>query len=152
MFHPLPRPQIVLEGQGRALGQEVEERYQTLLLRPIEVGHDADVAHLVARELRLNLKGADAINLIAEEVNAEGVLRSIREDVDDATTHGKLPRLIHVVDALEALARERSLHLGNLYRVPHGQRHRARIQRVARHYHLGQRIGVRNEVQWRGLP
>ena len=104
------------------------------------------MTHLVARELCLNLEGAYAVNLVAEEVDTEGVFRGVGEDVDDATTHGKLPRLIHIVDPLEALAHKRCFHLGELYGVAHGQGHGAVSDRVARHHHLGQGVGIGDDV------
>ena len=139
------RPEIILKRQRTALGQEVEER-DLIPCPTLEVRHDAHLLHLVARELRLNLKRTYAVNLIPEEVDTVGILRRIGKHVDDATTHGKLPRLIHIVHTLKTLAHQRRLHLGNLHRVAYSKAHRAVVQGIARHHQLGQGIGVRDNI------
>ena len=145
LFYPFMHPSVVLKRQRTALGQEVEER-DLIPCPTLEVRHDAHLLHLVARELRLNLKRAYAVNLIPEEVDTVGILRRIGKHVDDATTHGKLPRLIHIVHTLKALARQRRLHMGYLHRVAYGKVHRTVVQGISRHHQLGQGIGVSDYI------
>ena len=84
------------EGVG---GQETEKRH---LLAIHEFGHDLHALLHVFRELGLYVEGADGVDLIAEEVDAERILAAERVDIDDAASLAELAGLVDVVVHLEA--------------------------------------------------
>src|SRR5207237_8488011 len=63
-----------------------------------------DFAQCTLRERR---EGADAFDLVAEELDAERLASGGREDVDDPATHRELPALLDTLDPLVARERER---------------------------------------------
>ena len=68
------------------------------------------------------LEGADAVHLVAEEVDAVGQLAGEGLDVDDAAAHGELTGLIDVVGALEAEGKQRLLDKHDIDALPHPER------------------------------
>ena len=58
--------------------------------------------------LREGREGADALDLVAEELDAERLAPGGRVDVDDASAKRELASLLRLVDALVAGERERS--------------------------------------------
>ena len=92
-------------------GQEMEE---TLLGR-LDIGefwHDFDVLTLVFRELSLHIEGADGVDLI----DTERKFTTVGIDIEDASTHGKLPRLINIIGLCELIFAQGMRHIahGNL--------------------------------------
>ena len=60
----------------------------------------------VERSLREGREGADALDLVAEELDAEGLAAGGRVDVDDAAAKRELAALLGLVDALVAGERD----------------------------------------------
>ena len=57
--------------------------------------------HFLLAELRLDIEGADAIDLIAEEIEAKRQFIRKRVDIYNAASNGVLPGLIHKIHPLE---------------------------------------------------
>src|SRR5262249_9314469 len=76
---------------AHALGRRLDQRL-------------VDVAQRALRERR---EGADPLDLVAEELDPQGLAPGGREDVDDASADGELPALLDALDALVACERER---------------------------------------------
>ena len=53
--------------------------------------------------MRLHVERTDGLHLVAEKVDTVGKLVGERENVEDTATEGVLPRLIYIVDLLEAI-------------------------------------------------
>ena len=70
-------------------------------------GVDRDLVDRMQRALRERREGADALDLVAEELDAERLAPGRRIDVDDASAERELASLLRLVDAL--VAREREL-------------------------------------------
>ena len=70
---------------------------------------------LVARELRLNLESAYRVYVVAEEVDAERIFRRVGENVEYASPACKLPRLIDIVNLVEAILPQGSNHFCRVY-------------------------------------
>src|SRR5207247_9820195 len=69
-------------------------------------GVDGELIDGMQRALRERREGADALDLGAEELDAEGLAAGRRIDVDDAAAQRELPALLGLVDALVAGERE----------------------------------------------
>ena len=67
-------------------------------------GEKADFVHSLHRALRFDVEPPDFIDLIVKEVQAEGLLRSHRKDVDDAAAHREFAGGEHLLDV--GIARE----------------------------------------------
>ena len=79
--------------------RRVEEMQETLLhgLLGSQFGHHFDALALVFGELVFDIKGADGIDFITEEIDPERELATVGIDIDDASTHGKLAWLIDII-------------------------------------------------------
>ena len=91
--------------------QEGEEGLQGGTLAAARVGDDAYAFHLLEAQLVLHIEGAYAVNLITEEVNAEGVLTGVGINVEQTASQGELPRLIDIIHAGETQPEQGLLHL-----------------------------------------
>ncbi len=69
---------------------------------PLGRGVDRDLVDRMQGALRERREGADALDLVAEELDAERLAPGRRIDVDDASAEGELPSLLRLVDALVA--------------------------------------------------
>ena len=107
--HPL----YILAGDDGRRGQELHERDAACLVLA-ETGCNGDLCQALFRELRVDLEGAERVDLVAEEVDTIGVLGRIAEDVEDGAAHGKLPGLIDIIDALETSVDK---HIGHKFRI-----------------------------------
>ena len=102
-------PLDVLTGDDGIGRQELDERDAAHLVLA-EAGGDGDLGKGFLGELRIDLEGAQRLDLVAEEVDAVGVFGGIAEDVEDGAAHGILTGFIDVIDALEASVKE---HFGH---------------------------------------
>lgn len=82
--------------------EEFGERYEMSGFVRFHVGHDAHLVFLLFGELRLHFEGAYGVDVVAEEINAEGIFRGIGVDVEDGTTYGKFARFVYVVFMYES--------------------------------------------------
>ena len=143
----LPHPEEILHGQDTVLRDELQERHELTITSHVQFGHDGDALLAFTAQLRLHLEGTDAVHLVAEEVDAVRVFAGEREHIDDAAPESVLPRLIHIVHALEAQVRQdvhNGVHLGML---AHGYLQRAGGQFAVRHHLLGDGIGIGHDGQ-----
>ena len=145
------QPQEVAHGQDGVGGQEVEERHHAAraACREViaEVGHDDHALLLLLGQLRLHLEGAQALHLVAEEVDAEGVFAGEGKYVDDAASDGILAGFIDIVGMLKAVAVE---HLGDerhVHLLAHVEGKRLLLEFTLRHHLLGQRVGEGDDAQ-----
>ena len=69
---------------------------------PLGGGIDRRRLHLAQRALRERREGADLLDLVAEELDAQRLAAGRREDVDQAAADGELPPLLDTLDALVA--------------------------------------------------
>ena len=156
LLDALAQPEEVAHGQHGISGQEVEEgdhASRALLLEVVaEVGHDDDAVLPVLRQLRLYLEGADALHLVAEEVDAVGILRGEGEDVDDAAAHGILAGFVDIIHALEAVAVQHLGDEGHVHPLVGVQLQGLVGQFGARHHLLGQGVGIGDDAEGRVGP
>ena len=64
--------------------------------------HHRRLLEHLARKLVLYIKGAYAVDLVTEKVNAEGIFRRKAEDVENTSSKGKVAGLIDIVPAAES--------------------------------------------------
>ena len=83
---------VLLAELGRLAAYVIGEQELAARRRP-------EPLHLVHRALVGDREAADLVDLVAEELHAQGVLLGRREDVDDATADGELATLLDQVDA-----------------------------------------------------
>ena len=149
--HALAQPQEVARGQHRPRLQEVQERHHAARAAPLQVaaqvGDDDHRVAPLARELRLHLERAQALHLVAEEVDAEGILRREREHVDDAAAHGILPRLVDIIHVLETIAAQHVDHKLHVDPLAHVQLQRLLVQLLPRDDLLHQRVGIGDHAE-----
>ena len=69
----------------------------------LHVGQQHDVVEPLDGELAGDVKAADAVDLVTEELDTVGVVVGERVDVDDAAADGELSRFHHEIDVLEAV-------------------------------------------------
>src|SRR5947209_7106324 len=90
------------------------------------------------RALRERREGAHRLDLVAEELDAQGLAACSREDVDDAAAHRELAAVVHSLHSLVARERERL-----------GERIDARLETGAQLDWSGTRLGRRKPLRKR---
>lgn len=80
----------VLCHQQCVVREELQERH-LLLGERCQLRHYLHLLQLVVRQLALDLKGTDGVDVVAEEVDTVGKLAAEGIDIEDASAHGKLP-------------------------------------------------------------
>ncbi len=101
-------PGFVEEGEEGRLGEIVEQGdvRHLVVRRRAEVGDDARLRHPAHRALRLRVELADRVDLVAEELDADGVVAGEGVDVEDAAAQRELARQRDELDGLEPLLDE----------------------------------------------
>ena len=112
-----------------------------------EFGHDGDALFLLAGELGIHLEGTDTVYLISEEVDTVGIFGRKGEHIDNASSQGKLARLVHIVLTHESQLGE--LVQDGVHRdvLTHLQLQGMGGEFLARNHLLGQRIGIGHHAQ-----
>ena len=138
--------EAVFHHKQSVFGQK--RRKRLLLLGELrQFGHDAHLLFRVLRELVCHLERAYGVYLVAEEVDAERQLRRVRVDVDDASAHGELPRLVDIVDLLEAELAHLASKVGKVDDVAHGNVDGALVKAALRHHKFAERLGTGDDIQ-----
>ena len=127
-------------------GQETHERH-LLLGSSAQFRHDADAVATVLGELVLHFESTYGVNLVAEEVDAERQFRTERIDIEDASTHGELSGLIHIVHFLESETAQCALYLHEVHDLSRRQRERALIEPLLRHHKFAQSFGACHHIE-----
>ena len=136
---------VVLEGQQRLLWQKLQQRLLVLGLAS-QLGHDVHLFATALRQLVLHLKRADAVYLVAEEVDTEGELAAEAVHVEDRATQGILPRLVYIIHLTEAEILQRLFDGGRTDGLPRLERQRATVEPFLRHHHLGHGLRVADDI------
>ena len=136
---------IVPEGQQCLLWQKLQQRLLVLGLAS-QLGHDVHLFATALRQLVLHLKRADAVYLVAEEVDTEGELAAEAVHVEDRATQGILPRLVDIIHLTEAEILQRLFDGGRTDGLPRLERQRATVEPFLRHHHLGHGLRVADDI------
>lgn len=107
----------------------------------VDVWDDGDFLLFIDGELLLNVEGADGVDLVAEEVDAEGLFVGVGEDVEDAAAKRVLSWLINELLLLEAIRLESLNQLGDAHLVANGEVHLGIVEASGGNDFLYQRIG-----------
>ena len=92
-----------------------------------QFGHDFCLVPSVFRQLVLHFKGANGVDFPPEEVDTERIFATERIDIENASTHGKLPGLVNIVHFLKAIAAQGVLHFGDIHLPSDPQRQSLRV-------------------------
>ena len=99
------------------LRKEMQERH--FLGRYLrQFGHNLDLLTTVLGELILHFKGADGVDVIAKEVDTEGIFAGIGIDVEDAATQSKLSWLVDIILFHETEILQRVYHKRDIDGLP----------------------------------
>ena len=136
LLHRLAHILLVLYDELRGGRQEFEEALAVFRLFG-KLGYDAYLGEALLAELRVHVKGADAVHIIPEEVNSIRELATEGIYVKNASAHGKLPRLIDIIHTVETQAEKRFLHEHGIHAFALGKADGLLAQLLAGHHHLG---------------
>ena len=139
-LNPLTHPHQIFRPNHRVAGNEIQETH-VAVRRSRQFGHNAYRVFLFFRKLCFHLKRTDAVDFLAEEVDTVRIFRSKRKHIEDASAHGKLPRLIHVIDMFKPVFHQRFGYFFGFNLLPYAQRERILVQRLAGNHFLSQCIG-----------
>ena len=128
------------------LGQETREGH-LLLRHGGQFGHNLYLLALVLGELCLHLEGADGVNLVAEEVKAEWILRTVGINVDDAAAHGKLSRLIHIVGLGEIELAQPLFQFHDVHLLSGLEHNGPFVEPGLRHHQFAQRLWTGHHIE-----
>ena len=148
LFYCFAEEQEVFRDKHSILGQEREKTFRlSSVVCCLLSSNQRNTLLPVTAELVVYLEGADAVHLIAKEVDA--VWQFVREgiDVDDAATNGKLPRLIDVIRPVEAEAEQRLLHEHDIHPLPYAQAQSLLAEFLLRYNKFGESLGVRHDEE-----
>ncbi len=108
-------------------------------------GGQVDPVELAERALRVGVEGADRLDLVAEELDADGVARVGREDVEDPAAEAELPRDLDHLDPVHPLADQPARQVLHLDRVAHPDRPGRLRQRLGGRDRLQERLDRRDD-------
>ena len=111
-------------------------------------GHDGHLVASTVRQLCLNVEHTDAVHLVAEEVETEGLFACIRKHIDYAASHCVLPWLVNIVGAHESQVEHVLLQLGHIDFHSTFNPYRAAFHLVAFHHPFGQCFGICDDDSW----
>ena len=113
-LNTLAQPEEITHRQQGVRPEKVQERYHAaiaaLLQATAQIGDNDDILFLLFGKLALHLKRTDALHLISEEIDTERTFGRKGKDIDDTAAHGILPRLVHIIHVLEAVAAQHFRH------------------------------------------
>ena len=112
--------------------------------RSVAVGaaHQAHRGLLCLAELRLHVEGAYAFYVISEKVDAVGQLVAVGIHIEYRAAHGKLPRLVHIVNLGETQLAQAGCRGGEVGGAAGLQAQRAGLHACAVGHLLGQGLGI----------
>src|SRR5581483_4351473 len=144
------------------------ERHLDEVAAPLRRRMDQRLVDVAERALGERRERADALDLVAEELDAQRLAAGRREDVDDPAADRELPALLDAVDALVAGDGERfgegidarlvaardshgpRTHVGRRHRL--GERERGRADEPAALEQLERTRPLAHEMRWRLEP
>ena len=132
--------------EQRIVGHELQEGH-ALGGSLGKFGQDVYLGLAVLGQLVLDLKGTDGINLVAEEVDAVGILARVGIDVDDAAALGILTWLIDIVDHLEPQIAQTMGDIGDVDGLTRGEMDAVVVDVLLRRHHLGQSLWVGDHIE-----
>ena len=144
--HAVAHERQVTNHKQQIFRNKVGKRYIVRFLT-VNLWHDVSAADLALRKLRLNIESSDTIDFVAKEVYAERIFRRIGKDVDNASSYGKLTRLVDIVRAAETKFEQALLQLRNVDHSPHGNTHHIVGEFVFRHNLLGQSLRISHDIE-----
>ncbi len=102
---PYTRQGIVSVAQGnQSVGRyEFKHTFTPHVAAAAHIGSDRYGLKFLFRQLGLDVESAYRVNLVTEKVDAVRQLARISENIENRATHGKMPRLIHIILLLEAV-------------------------------------------------
>ena len=157
--------QIIKEINGRIVKKIGNRNPHVAHLAVVDVGDDGNAVGRVLSQLTFNVEGADAVNIIAKEIESERHLIGKRKNIDYASANRVLARLVDEIDALETvivqqlnqkIVRERVTladdkgvrrqFFGRNHPFHHGFGVGDHNHRALRRRHLAQHIGAQQNV------
>ena len=136
LLHRLAHILLILYDELRCGRKELEEALAVFRLFG-KLGNDAYLGEALLAELRVHVKGADAVHIIPEEVNSIRKLATEGIYVKNASAHGKLPRLIDIIHTVESKAEKGFLHEHGIHALALGKAYGLLAQLLAGDHHLG---------------
>ena len=137
---------VVLHTKDGLRRQEREQRL-LVLCQACQLGHNLHLVAAVLRQLVLHLEGANAVYLVAKEVNAVGQLAAEREYVEYGAAQRKLTWFVHIVNLAEAEVAQCLLNVRRADGLSRRKRQRAAVESPFRYDHLGHSFGVGDDIQ-----
>ncbi len=111
-LHIFEQAGLVERSQDGLFGEVVEKRHRLLVGRfAFEIGGEAHLGASAYGALRLHIELAQAVNLIAKELDADWVRPRVRKHIEDAAAPRQIAGLIHEVRMCEPLI-HKALHEG----------------------------------------
>ena len=115
-------PEQVFYPKHRGRRQEIQKTDFTFVGRS-QFRNYTHRIFLFLRKLSLYLKGSDTVNLISEEIDTIRIFRSKRINIKNTSTHGKLPRFVHVIHMLKTIFRQSGKNFFRLHVLTYLQFH-----------------------------
>ena len=138
-LHALLQPVHIVANEQRVGAGKFEERGSRLGRAAIV--QYVDAVELLLRELGLDIEGADAVDLVTEEVDAVRQFVTEREHIQDGAAQGKLPRLIHIIHLAETEVAQAAASVGEVECGVHLDVDGGLIHHLAGAHLLGKRLG-----------
>ena len=147
----LPEPVDVAHHQHHVATHEVEQRHAIVNRLIGGVVDDAHAREPLLGELRLDIKSANAVNLIAKEIDAVRVFVAEGINVEDGAAHRELPRFVDIIHLLEVQLTQLYGHLRQIHLAADVESDCRLLNLILRHNFLGQCLGTSNHPPQVGI-
>ena len=136
---------IILHHHKSIRRKETEERlFHRLNTRQLR--HNLNTLPLVFRQLIFNIERTDGVYFISEEVYTEWIFATVRIDIEDTTTNGKLTRFIDIIGLYEFEITQGMNHVCKRDLLPYLQSKDTIIKLLLTNYHFRKCCRIRNDI------
>ena len=134
---------VEILGHDQGVFRQQRRKGYFVILDLGKLRHDGDLLAKVLRQLIFDLKGSNAVHLIVEEINTVWKLATVRIDIEDASTHGKLSGFVNVILLRKAELPQFVFHINDVHPLAPFDGYASLIEMLLRHHQFAQcsRIG-----------
>ena len=143
-------PDRLLVDKRHIVGEIVEKRGCGLPVA-CKFGYDGDFLLLLDGGLLLYVERADAVHLVAEEVDAIGIFGGVTVNVNQRTANGVLTGFVNIIHTMETVFLQRLPDEFLVHLHPHGYGQRVALELCGRRHRLVESLRMRHHVE-RGTP
>ncbi len=147
IVHPAQRMPQIIGPPHRLAGKLRQGHAATHIHASLQIGDDLHPVELLGRELGGYVETADGLHLVAEEIDAVGLVLGKRKDVDDTAAQRILPRLVDEIHLRKSVLLQQIGQKPHLHPLAAPDRYRPSVELSRIDHLLGQSLRIGTDDQ-----